>query len=151
MSYNQYNKSNNAYQYDYAPAYEEPISVPVRVKKSYQAVIDNRRREGRMNVLVAFKIALEAILVVAACCVMVYFYTEVNMLKRDITKKEAEYNELVRENQDFKNELTKNIDISQIKGKAKKLGMKNVKRNKIRYYETCCEEYVLQMEEFPVE
>lgn len=149
MVYDNYNRSSNAY--DYATAYEATQEVPVRVRKQNQAVIDNRRRAGRMNILVVLKITIEAILMVAICCTLVYFYTSTSMLKRDIAKKEAEYNTLIRENEDFRNELIKNINLPSIKRKAKKLGMKNAKGSDVRYYETCCEEYVLQMEEFPID
>lgn len=153
MSHSSYNRSSNAYNYDYGPSYKEnprPV-VPVSVGKRDEIVRNNRKRANRMNFLVVFKIAVGAVLLVSACCTLVYFYTSMNYLKRTIAKKENEYNVLVRENKDFKNELVKNIDISEIKRKAKKLGMKNAKKKDIHYYVTCCEEFVIQIEEFPKE
>lgn len=152
MSYDSYNRSSNAYHFDYAPVYEDVV-VGQRLRKPEkrnQTIIDNRRRAERMNVLVVFKISVQAFLLMLACCAMVHFYTSERLMKNKIADKEAQYNLIVRENEDFKNELTKNINIPGIKRKAKKLGMKRAKGNNIRYYETCCEEYVMQIEEFPI-
>lgn len=151
MSYNSYNRSSNAYRFDYAPTYEEATGRRLRRPENQnQTIRDNRRRAGRMNLLVVFKITVQAFLLMLACCAMVHFYTSERLLKNKIADKEAQYNLIVRENEDFKNELTKNINIPAIKRKAKKLGMKRAKGNNVKYYETCCEEYIMQIEEFPI-
>lgn len=151
MSYSRYNRSSNAYSYDYAPSYQKNkrAVVPAVVKRRDETVINNQRRAGRMNLLVVLKISVGAALLMAACCALVYFYTDLGYLKRSIADKEKEYNVLVRENEDFRNDITKNVNIASIKKKAKKLGMKNVKKKNIQYYATCCEEFVMQIEEFP--
>lgn len=151
MPYSRYNRSSNAYSYDYVPSYQrdKKTVVPAVAKRRNEIVINNQRRAGRMNLLVVLKISVGAALLMAACCALVYFYTDLGYLKRSIADKEKEYNVLVRENEDFRNDITKNVNIASIKKKAKKLGMKNAKKKNIQYYATCCEEFVMQIEEFP--
>ena len=151
MPYSRYNRSSNAYSYDYVSPYqkEKRAVVPSVVKHRNETVLNNQRRAGRMNLLVVLKIGVGAALLIAACCALVYFYTDLGYLKRSIADKEKEYNVLVRENEDFRNDITKNVNMTSIKKKAKKLGMKNATKKNIKYYTTCCEELLIQIEEFP--
>ncbi len=145
--YNYYNNGSNAYKYDYERQIE-PYSDKQRELKE-KAVADNRKRENAMTPFVAFKIFVSCVVIVICSCAFIGFQTDKTTWANRLTEKENYYNRLVRENDDLKNELIKNIDFKEIKRKAKKLGLKSVKAKNIRYYSMNEEEFLFQLEEFP--
>lgn len=145
-TYNDYNNGSNAYKYDYET---QDYDYNNRKAINRKAVANNKKRENAMTPFVAFKIFIGCALIVLSSCALIGFQTDKATWAKKLTEKENYYNRLVRENDDLKNELIKNIDFKEIKKKAKKLGLKSAKSKNIKYYSMYEEEFLFQLEEFP--
>ena len=145
-TYNDYNNGSNAYKYDYEIQYDD---YNRRKAVNGKAVANKKKRENAMTPFVAFKLFVGCALIVLSPCAFIGFQTDKATWASKLTEKENYYNKLVRENDDLKNELIKNVDFKEIKKKAKKLGLKNAKGKNIKYYSMHEEEFLFQLEEFP--
>lgn len=161
---NYYNSTSNAYklprqyeQEDYVkkvptPKEKVPTLPESRTRaelRRERAYIEKQRRATRMTPFVVLKLTLESLIIVAAACFLIFSVYDINMTRNKILQSENRYNTLVRENEDLKNDLVKNVNVKDIKSRAKKLGMKAAKSDSVRYYTTSSEEILIQIEEFP--
>lgn len=145
-SYNDYNNGSNAYKV-------EEILPESRITKRHEPltreVKSSHKATKKITALTFIRIVFGSSVMVAAACALIYFNTNYTSRQNKIIEKQNYYNDLVRENDDLKNELIKNVDIQDIRRKAKKLGMKQAGSKNIKYYSMKDEEFVLQIEDFP--